>query len=122
MRPIIWDQCLEAVAYIPTGITYCHLVVPYVVSSIDLLPVAVSPIKTENSIRLFYTNRNNPGTIWKRLIEKVKTKYVYIGRNVAHITKYDRLERLVREINNLDAYAVGSAIRGYHRGNVSSLS
>ena len=78
-----------------------------------------SPIKTENSIRLFYFNRNNPGTTWKRLIEKVKTKYVYIGRNVAHFTKYDRLERLVREINNLDAYAVGSAIRGYHEGNVS---
>ena len=40
LRPIIWDKCLEAIAYIPPGLTYSHLAVPFVVSSIDLLPVA----------------------------------------------------------------------------------
>ena len=68
---------------------------------------------------MFVVNRHSVAEIWKKLIGKVKTKYVYIGRNVAHFTKYDRLERLVREINNLEAYAVGSAIRGYHSGHVS---
>ena len=67
-----------------------------------------------------YLTRTSDNTIWRRLIGQATTKYVYIGRNVAHFTKYDRLERLVREINNLEAFAVGSAIRGYHSGHVSS--
>ena len=59
--------------------------------------------------------------IWNDLISQVTTKYVYVGRNAVHFTWFDRLERLVREVNNLDAYVVGAAIRGYNSGHVSYL-
>ncbi|XP_067936486.1 uncharacterized protein [Watersipora subatra] len=54
--------------------------------------------------------------VWRQLIAKVTSKYVYIGREAVHFTQFDRLERLVREINNLDVHVVASAVRGYHSG------
>ena len=92
-----------------------------------MLAIAIWDLNTVYSVERFidffcfydYLPRTSDNTIWRRLIGQATTKYVYIGRNVAHFTKYDRLERLVREINNLEAFAVGSAIRGYHSGHVS---
>jgi len=54
--------------------------------------------------------------IWNNLVTKVKTKYVYIGRNVIKFTWHDRLERLVREINNLEASVVASSYRTLQSG------
>ncbi|KAF6017963.1 hypothetical protein EB796_023723 [Bugula neritina] len=54
--------------------------------------------------------------IWNSLVTKVKTKYVYIGRNVIKFTWHDRLERLVREINNLEASVVASSYRTLQSG------
>ena len=59
--------------------------------------------------------------VWKQLIDKVTTKYVYIGRDVVHFTWFERLERLVREINNLDAYVVAGALRALISGHVSGI-
>lgn len=56
--------------------------------------------------------------IWNKIISKVKTKYVYIGRDVVHFTWFDRLERLVREINNLGASVVAGAFRAFKSGKV----
>jgi len=57
--------------------------------------------------------------VWNKVISRVQTKYVYIGRNVIHFTWFDRLERLVREINNLNAVVVAAAFRTLHSGHVS---
>ena len=57
--------------------------------------------------------------IWSDLIGRVKTKYVYIGRNAVHFSEYDRLERLVRQVNNLNVSVVGSAFRTLISGKVS---
>jgi len=50
-----------------------------------------------------------------------RTKYVYIGRNVIKFTWFDRLERLVREIGNLEASVVSGAYRTLVSGVVSFL-
>ncbi|KAF6021131.1 hypothetical protein EB796_020560 [Bugula neritina] len=50
-------------------------------------------------------------SIWRNLTDRVQTKYVYIGRNVIKFTWFDRLERLVREIGNLEASVVSGAYR-----------
>ena len=60
-------------------------------------------------------------SIWNQLISKIQTKYIYIGRNVIHFTRFDRLERLVREINNLNAYVVASAFRTMESGQVLAI-
>lgn len=60
--------------------------------------------------------------VWMKLIGQVTTKYVYLGRNVVHFTWFDRLERLVRQINNLNTYAVAGAYRAYHSGKVCSCT
>lgn len=66
-------------------------------------------------------NSKGEADVWRQLIAKVTSKYVYIGREAVHFTQFDRLERLVREINNLDVHVVASAIRGYHSGKVGEI-
>jgi len=61
-------------------------------------------------------------SIWRNLIDRVQTKYVYIGRNVIKFTWFDRLERLVREIGNLEASVVSGAYRTLVSGVVSTFS
>lgn len=62
---------------------------------------------------------NTEADIWNQMISKVQTKYVYIGRNVIRFTWFDRLERLVRQINNINAYVVSSSFRALRSGKVS---
>jgi len=61
-------------------------------------------------------------SIWIDLMDRVQTKYVYIGRNVIKFTWFDRLERLVREIGNLEASVVSGAYRTLVSGVVSTFS
>ncbi|KAF6018343.1 hypothetical protein EB796_023355 [Bugula neritina] len=67
-----------------------------------------------------YDSSSAATDVWRDIISKVQTKYVYIGRNVIHFTWFDRLERLVREINNLNAVVVAAAFRTLHSGHWSN--
>lgn len=72
-------------------------------------------------LHFFSFCRKSESDIWNYIISKVKTKYTYIGRNVVHFTAHERLERLVREIDDLKAYVVGSSIRTLQSGKVSKF-
>ena len=56
--------------------------------------------------------------IWRDLIALVDTKYVYIGRDVVHFTSFDKLERIVRQVNSLNAYFIAGASRTLVSGEV----
>ena len=64
--------------------------------------------------------RKSEMAIWSDLIVRVTTKYVYVGRNAVYFSEYDRLERLVRQINSLNSSVVGSAFRTFNSGKVIS--
>lgn len=51
------------------------------------------------------------GEIWRKLIANVRTKYAFVGRNLAHFLPDARLERLVRLLSYINADVVGGAYR-----------
>ena len=69
-------------------------------------------------MNLFSLNSAKSMEIWKSLVSKVETKYVFVGRNVVHFSWHSRLERLVREISDLQAAVVAGSYR-YMSGLVS---
>ena len=65
---------------------------------------------------LFYFTSENSTGVWNSLIRHVSTRYVLIARDVSHFSWHSRLERLVREITDLDASVAAGAHRDLKSG------
>jgi len=56
--------------------------------------------------------------VWKALVTRVSTKYVYIARGTTYFSWHARLERLVREMRDFQADVVAGSIRTLESGEV----
>ncbi|XP_067947171.1 uncharacterized protein [Watersipora subatra] len=69
-------------------------------------------IKISPNVQIFSYKDSEPDTdVWNDLIGHVKTRYSLLARNLVHFSWHSRLERLVREITNLQATAVAGSYR-----------
>jgi len=57
--------------------------------------------------------------VWKKLLSKVSTEYVYIGRNITKFTEDIQLNVLVYHMISVGATVVSSSVKDTHTGQVS---
>ena len=69
----------------------------------------ISKVRLFNVSMVVFPSRIKPGKVLNKLISAVTTSYTYIAINIFSMDEDSRIERLVREISELNVSAVGSS-------------